>query len=86
MKQKVIKFPIPKSTRLRNLQGEFAVPCEVSERWLSLRSTCSHLHEGMFISLDVMTMGADDSPKKLCSLIVTRENLMEVLTRVKTKK
>jgi hypothetical protein len=73
MKDKVTKFPISEYQRIRNMQGEFAVPCEVSGRWLLFSRTSSMLREGEFIGVDIMTMTENNKPKKLCGLFITRE-------------
>ena len=86
MKDKVTKIPISEYQRIRNMQGEFAVPCEVSERWLLFGRTSSMLREGEFIGVDIMTMTENNKPKKLCGLFITRENIMEVLSKIKVKK
>lgn len=66
--------------RLKRKLGDFAVPCMITERWLQFSTQGSQrLHEGEYIMLWVMTRGADDQPKKLCELIVTREDLLAAL-------
>ncbi len=85
MKDKVTKIPISEYQRIRNIQGEFAVPCEVSERWLLFGRTSSRLREGEVISVDIMTMTENNKPKKLCGLFITRENIIEVLSKIKVK-
>ena len=66
--------------RLKRKLGDFAVPCMVTERWLQFSTEGSaRLVEGEYITLSVMTCGADDQPKKLCGLIVTREDLLAAL-------
>ncbi len=66
--------------RSRDQHGDFAVPCIVSGRWLEF-SQCgsARLREGEAISLAVMTEGADGKPRKLCELILTREDFLRVL-------
>jgi hypothetical protein len=85
MKDKVTKFPISEYQRIRNMQGEFAVPCEVSGRWLLFSRTSSMLREGEFIGVDIMTMTENNKPKKLCGLFITREKCMEVLSKIKAE-
>lgn len=85
MKNNIIKFPISESQIFRNLRGEFAVPCEVSERWLAFDPTSSQLQSGEFLSLSVMTLATNGSKKKLCDLFITRENLLEVISKIKPK-
>jgi len=84
-KDNIKKFPITEYQRIRNMQGEFSVPCEISGRWISFDRTSTKLQEGDFISLNIMTMAENDKPKKLCSLIITRENIMEVISKIESK-
>lgn len=66
--------------RVKKKLGDFAVPCMVSERWIQFSTQGSaKLSEGEYITLWVMTRGADDQPRKLCELIVTREDLQGAL-------
>ncbi len=66
--------------RLKRHLGDFAVPCMVSDRWIQFSTDGSALlPEGEYITLWVMTRGADGRPKKLCELIVTRQDLQGAL-------
>jgi hypothetical protein len=69
MKGKVTRFPITEYRRIRNLQGDFSVPCEVSERWLAFDPSSSSLQGGEFISVDVMTMNTDGNPRNCVALL-----------------
>lgn len=52
----------------------------VSSRWIQFSAEGStKLSEGEAISLWVMTEGVDGEPRKLCELIVTREDLMSAI-------
>jgi len=85
VKDRVKRFPISQRQRIRNLQGEFAVPCQISDRWLSFDAVSSQVGGGEFISLDVFTNPTGDSVKKLCQLVVTREDLLAVLDKIHPK-
>ncbi|MFH0982939.1 MAG: hypothetical protein V2A79_15565 [Planctomycetota bacterium] len=66
--------------RLKKKLGDFAVPCMVSERWIQFSAKGSaRLSEGEYVTLWIMARGADDQPKKLCELIVTRKDLQNAL-------
>lgn len=82
---KITKFPIGGFTRRKNKLGKFAVTCQVSDRWLDFAPTSAELQSGEFITIDVRTGGysGKDKERKLAQLIVTREDLMNVLERVK---
>ena len=79
----VVPFPIKTSTRYRNQLGQFAVSCEVSERWLEFDPISHRLRGGEFIGVSVMTRASDDRERTLCRLWITREELTGVLSRVK---
>ncbi len=84
MSDKVVKFPVTYSQRKRKEMGPGYVPCEVSGRWLQFpKESAGHFGAGEFISVDVMTYGSKDEPKKICNLIVTRENLLRAINSVK---
>lgn len=79
-----IKFPTDSMKRLRNRLGKYAVPCVVSERWLQFpKKSGGHFRDGEFIQLSVMTKDQDDEPRKLCDLVVTREDLLKAIGFVK---
>jgi hypothetical protein len=66
--------------RMKKKLGDFAVPCMVSGRWIQFSTEGSaKFPDGEYIILNVMTRGANDRPKKLCELIVTREDLQDAL-------
>jgi hypothetical protein len=82
---KVVHFPVTTSQRIRNERGPLYVPCQVSERWIQFPEQSSGPYEGgEFIFIDIMTNGSNDKPRKLCDLVVTREDLLEALENVKT--
>lgn len=80
------KFPIGGFTRRKNSLGKFAVVCQVSDRWLDVAPKSADLQGGEFITIDVRTGGYSGKGKgrKLTQIIVTREDLMKVLERVKS--
>lgn len=66
--------------RFRVKHGDFTVPCMVSNRWLQFSTDGSaRFVEGEYIQMWVMTLDSEEQPKKLCELIVTREDLLDVL-------
>jgi len=81
---KIKRIQIGSMTRRRNQLGRFAVPCMVSDRWNEFApSSGGHFQDGEFIPIDVMTDTSGNS-RKICSLIVAREDLMRVLDLVKS--
>ena len=77
------KFPITFTQRQKNERGKTSVSCQVSDRWLRFSEESTKLEGGEFISLDVMTLGSDEKEKKICELVVTREELVEALSNIK---
>lgn len=77
MGKKMVRFPISYSQRRKNSLGPLCVECQVSGRRLQFSPSSTVLSEGEFITVDVMTQSlSDDEPaKKICGLIVTREDL-----------
>jgi hypothetical protein len=82
-KEKIIKFPISYSQRMKNQMGKGYVPCMVSGRWLQFPDKSSGFFGGgEFIEISVMTEGMGDKPKKICDLIITREDIMSAVNSV----
>ena len=64
------------------------VRCQVSGRWLRFHPDSSRLTDGEFITVDVMTTvetESDSRDRKLCELIVTREDLTRALDTVRPR-
>jgi hypothetical protein len=85
MKNKVVKIPISASQRWKNRFGRYGVPCMISQRWLQFSETSSAFADEEAICLDVMTIDSEDKPRKICELVVTREDLMKVLNSIQKK-
>lgn len=81
----IIKFPITFTQRQKNQRGKTSVSCQVSDRWLKFSEESTKLNGGEFIFLEVMTIGKDEKEKKICELVVTREEILEALSNIKCK-
>ncbi len=84
----VTRFPNTWKQRHKNLLGKHSVPCMVSARWLRFVPESSAFESGEdFITVDVMTgFPGKTDVRKLCQLMILREDLNEVLRKVKTVK
>lgn len=82
---KVTKIPISYSQRKLNEMGDGYVPCQISDRWLQFDSESELCGGGEFISVDVMTLGSNEQSKKICQLILTREDIERALASVRVK-
>ncbi|MBM6871367.1 hypothetical protein [Pseudoflavonifractor phocaeensis] len=84
MDTKIKKFPISYSERRKNMKGPLCVECQVSGRYLRFHEKSDVLKAGEFITVDVMAMqNEEDKPaKKICELVITREDIMEALKHI----
>ena len=84
MDENIKRFPISGWKRTLNRRGKRSVSCIVSERWLRFEEPDQQaLNVGTPILLDVMTETLNENhelkSKKLCSLIVTVEQLRKLM-------
>ncbi len=82
-KDNIIHLPIKYTQILKNKRGKYSVNCLLTDRWLKFSDTSVRMDAGEACILDVMETDAAGNDAKLCQLVVTREELMEVLGRVK---
>lgn len=79
--RKVKRIPVSWKQRWRNRMGETMVQCQVSNRWLKFPETSGQSGEEWMI-VDVMTLDANEEPKKLCELVIVLEDLEHALKHV----
>lgn len=87
MDKNIRKFPISGWKRTLNRRGKRSVSCIVSDRWLRFGEPDQQaLNTGTPLVLDVMTETPDENDefksKKLCSLIVTVEQLKKLMEEI----
>ena len=58
------------------------VKCLVSNRWIQFPLCADGFSEGTFICVDLMTLNADDKPRKLCELVLSKEDILAMLERL----
>lgn len=71
--------PLEMTRRKHLRQGR--VDCHVSMRWLQFAESASGGADIEHLPVDVMTLGDDDQPRKLCELVLDRRSLVAVLGR-----
>lgn len=76
---KIIRVPITYDQRKRNELGDGYVPCQVSGRWLKFSEEAS---DDRFIPVDVMTMGENKVPRKICELIISKEDILRAINSI----
>ncbi len=81
MDERLIRFPVDSRQRWRNRRGERAVPCQVSDRWLEFSETAALVGGEHLILVDVMTLDRHDNPRKLCQLVLSRQDLDRTLNQ-----
>lgn len=80
----ITKFPSSGERRdSRNLKSGI-VECQVSGRWLQFPEKVSEVGDKGFMVVDVMTLGIDETPRKLCEMILAKEDLIAMLVKIKT--
>lgn len=56
--------------------------CQVSERWLQFPRKGTKLREGTFLTVDVMTTNETRKERKICELILVKEQLQFILDQI----
>jgi hypothetical protein len=59
--------------------------CVVSSRWLQFPQTATMVYDAPFMFVDVMTMNSDDQEKKICQLVLSKDDLLQILNRIEIK-
>src|SRR5579864_3535275 len=82
------RFPIGGFQRWRNALGKRAVPCIVSNTWLQFPEKSDRFEDGdypdgdyMFVNVMTTATGGD-APKKLCTLCISKVDLLAALSEV----
>ncbi|MDN7813751.1 hypothetical protein [Burkholderia gladioli] len=78
----VKRFPGSAERRRRRNLSAGKVECQVSPRWLQFPEQATLVGGASFMAVDVMTLDSNDKPKKLCELILTKEDIAAMLLRV----
>ena len=83
---KIIRFPGAKKRRARINLNSRRVKCQVTDRWLQFPETASALADGTYVRIKVMTLDQTDKERKLCELVLLKEDLLTMLNRIPEKK
>jgi hypothetical protein len=78
MSDKIIRFPKTFHDRMRNIHGDGYVPCEVTNRWLHV-----NVNGGEYIDVNVMTGDAETESKKICHLVLKREEILRLADKIR---
>jgi hypothetical protein len=77
---KIVRLPGSYSKRRR-----LDVRCQVSSRWLQFPEKASKSDLGSYMLVDLMTLSADEEPKKICELVLFKEDLEAMLSATPVK-
>ncbi len=85
MTDKIKQFPSGQLRRQRLNLRKYRVACEVSGRWLQFPEKSSKVSNKDLLVVNVMTLGNDDKEKKLCELVISRQDIIEMLNTISTE-
>lgn len=66
-------------------RANLRVTCRVTSRWLEFPDVADELPDGDYMWVSVMTEGADNQPKKICELALSKQDLLGVLSQIRTE-
>ena len=64
---------------------EHRAECQVSSRWLQFPQSAQTVGGASFMFVDVMTLNGEEQEKKICQLVLTKEDLREILNRINVR-
>lgn len=64
---------------------EHKAECQVSSRWLQFPQSAQTVGDASFMFVDVMTLTGNEQEKKLCQLVLTKEDLLDILERIEVR-
>lgn len=79
MSDKIVKIPISHKQRKINEHGNGYVPCEVSERWLQFDTVGT---KNGLVAVNVMTKNDKGVKKKICQMVLNKDDLLRALNSV----
>ncbi|MGE6488499.1 hypothetical protein [Paenisporosarcina sp. NPDC076898] len=78
---KIVKIPISYEQRKINEHGNGYVPCQVSSRWLQFNTLITYKD---YIMVNVMTETENNSMRKICELVLSKEDLLRAINSIET--
>ena len=82
MNNNIVRFPKRSGDRKRLEAKEGKLSCEVSERWIKFPSASEKFDDIEYLSLDVMTRGSNDKDRKLCEIIIDKQQLLKMVAEL----
>lgn len=78
-KDKIVSLPNRYERKKRIDASKRELRCEVSERWIKFPDASTKHFDMDYLTLEVMTLGANEKERKLCEIIVDRDLLEKIL-------
>jgi hypothetical protein len=85
MSDNVIRFPGGHLRRKRLDERQGIVRCEVSGRWLQMPSQAHQFDKGTYLAIDVMTKSGEGKSRKLCELVLLKEDILKAVAAIPVK-
>ena len=87
MTRKVAPLPVNPYKAIKRKLGDRFVPCMVSGRYLEVAARSGGpFEEGEYIPINVMTITEGNQPRRICELVLTREQLLAALAACESPK
>lgn len=79
MSNNIVRFPRRSEDRKRKEAAKGRLSCEVSERWIRFPSASDKFEDMEYLALDIMTLGSNEQDRKLCEIILDKQQLLKML-------
>lgn len=79
MSDKVSQLPLGDGSRKRLDRRQGIVRCEVTDYWLRFHPYAQQYPQGTFVIADVMQGDPETSPRRVCELVLSRDELLSLV-------
>lgn len=82
MSKNIVQFPKRSEDKKRLEAKEGKLRCEVSDRWIKFPSASEKSDDVEYLLLDIMTVGSNEKDRKICEIIVDKQQLLKMLAEL----
>ncbi len=79
MSDKVRQLPVGDGSRQRLDRRQGIVRCQVTDYWLRFHPVAQQYPQGTFVIADVMQGDPEGTPRRVCELVLSRDELVSLL-------
>jgi hypothetical protein len=79
MSDKITQLPLGSESRQRLDRRQGIVRCQVTDYWLRFQPWAEKYPQGTFVIADVMSGDPEGEPRRVCELVLSRDELVAVL-------